>query len=816
MPLLKKPQRDAAAAVNSTTAAPRNPTAFLNRSAGATSSANEDHPAGKSSISLPKRLSFRPSKSSSHIALESSEQSTTSSLDHTSLSSEQEEADPLLALFRVHNTNRVKFNLTPQPQSQHDEMKRSEGSKIFNIRKFVRSSLFSNSSSALNKSSLNLEDDELSKLLDPPTPLFGRVGSFFVKNNYPTNPNSNNKANNNDNPSDYDWQDTAKPKKTKPSKASKELIATYLHRAQRYHKKSHRYRLAMKYYLLALKEMQLAGYADSDPLPVKVLKSLNDVHHAQTTLVNSANIVKMGIQHEDKDQLVKALKMYTIAYRMRRDSLGLHHPSLPVLLNMMGSVQVKRGEYGEAMTIYELGLKQGRSSGGGGGAEEEKNYKNPLTTSVTLRDMGMILEHNGEEEKALRFYHASLKYALRYMKSREEMLTRNERFGGEEDVSAAGSDGSPVRRRSSREAGDSSDPFLANIHNHLEEPFSLDEVRMVKCTSMDKNLTTEVSSNKAKGEQSVIAECESGEMELFIEKRFDKWALSQETKSNSTTKFYYDELFIGEPSKLLPAARTAESQNGEGPDVDIAMTLHQIGQIHRRSHRHAAALSAYNASLRGMKQVFGSEHAHIAAILGNIGNLYMESGDNDEAFAIYQEVLGIETLHLGLSHPEVAVTLHNIATIECSRGNFSEGVSLYKQVAEMQKIRFGNDNLTVAITLGCLADAYERMGNLESAMQTYEEALRIRTSNLAKFHIDVGRLMHKLGRLASSRKDYVTAMNFVKKAIEVYAINVLPSDHLFMREMARDYADIQAGLAFDSAWTPFVDSNIDSVCDCDP
>eukprot|EP00984_Skeletonema_dohrnii_P026136 scaffold15433_cov111-Skeletonema_dohrnii-CCMP3373.AAC.1 len=41
--------------------------------------------------------------------------------------------------------------------------------------------------------------------------------------------------------------------------------------------------------------------------------------------------------------LIKALKMYTIAYRMRRDALGVDHPSLPVLLNMMGSVQVKRG-----------------------------------------------------------------------------------------------------------------------------------------------------------------------------------------------------------------------------------------------------------------------------------------------------------------------------------------------------------------------------------------------------------------------------------------------------------------------------------------
>ena len=652
-------------------------------------------------------------------------------------------------------------------------------------------------------------------MLDPPSPLLGRVSSFFARGGSDNNNKNSTSRQNLVNESGLEKQ--LQDKTVKPSKTSKEIISVYLRKAQRYHKKSCRYRLAMKYYLLALKEMQLAGYDDSDPLPTKVLKCLNDVHHAQSTLANSANIVKMGIQHEDKNQLVKALKMYTIAYRMRRDSLGVDHPSLPVLLNMMGSVQVKRGELHEAMQIYELGLK-GRSDENKGAGRRTGSFmnQNPLTTSVTLRDMGMILERMGDEEKALRFYHASLKYALKYKKGRDAIITVSDEYAdiGEEEECSTFDDisGRSNERRSSQEsATDPPDSFLANIHCHVDEPFSLDEVRMVKCTSIGNSFTTTggTSIKATKGEHTTVTECESGEVELFLEKRFDRWALQETTVKTESNKFYYDELFIQDPPNVHQA-------QGEGSDVDIAMTLHQIGQIHRRSHRYTAALSAYNASLRGMKQIFGSEHAHIAAILGNIGNLYMETGDNDEAFTIYQEVLGIETLHLGLSHPELAVTLHNIATIECSRGNFSEGISLYKQVSDMQKLRFGHDHLTVAITLGCLADAYERMGSLESAMKIYEEALRIRTSTLTKFHIDVGRLLHKLGRLAATRKDYETAMHHTKRAIEVYAINALPPDHLFMKEMARDYADIQAGLAFKGSWNTYhLDDNIDTVCDCD-
>lgn len=93
----------------------------------------------------------------------------------------------------------------------------------------------------------------------------------------------------------------------------------------------------------------------------------------------------MGIQHEDANQLVKALRMYTIAYRMRRDSLGVDHPSLAVLLNMMGGVQMKRCEYDEAMRLYELSLN-GRvdENGGRGRNVVEFRNRNPLTTRYVL------------------------------------------------------------------------------------------------------------------------------------------------------------------------------------------------------------------------------------------------------------------------------------------------------------------------------------------------------------------------------------------------------------------------------------------------
>ena len=367
--------------------------------------------------------------------------------------------DPLLSLFRVHNTNRVKFDLTStassssngeenedndnndnngnkssSPTNRHSNgsilslspTRRMQASTKFKNLFFKRtpsnlkaSCLLSNnhnhkgsssSSSqsgggistfdALNSSVVcdDPEDALIKKMLEP-TPM-RRISSFLdnirssssssvgnrldekageLKANLPQSPNNATGAASSN--STIEGNVTNNHHRTNISKSSKEHIAKLLKKAQRAHKKSFRYRLAMKYYLQALKEMTEAGYSDNDPLTLKVLKSLNNVHHAQSTIQNSANIVSMGIQHEDNNQLIKALRMYTIAYRMRRDSLGVDHPSLAVLLNMMGSVQVKRGEYGEAMKIYELSLK-GRPDENGGLGRNKNEFRNmnPLTT----------------------------------------------------------------------------------------------------------------------------------------------------------------------------------------------------------------------------------------------------------------------------------------------------------------------------------------------------------------------------------------------------------------------------------------------------
>lgn len=214
-------------------------------------------------------------------------------------------------------------------------------------------------------------------------------------------------------------------------------------------------------------------------------------------------------------------------------------------------------------------------------------------------------------------------------------------------------------------------------------------------------------------------------------------------------------------------------------DVDSAMTLHSIGQIHRRLKQYNLALTAYNRALYCVKRTMGDKHPNVAAMLANIGNLYKEKGDMDMAFRIYQKVLRIEMAALGPNHPELAVTLNNISAIECSRGKYKEALGLLNRVYKIQKSRPSTkfkksssnpSNPSMAITLTSIGDAHEKLGNVTNAISSYEDAVRIYIQYFQNAEsIEIGKLLQKIAILHHEKlNDLAKAESFMKRSVEVF------------------------------------------------
>ena len=217
----------------------------------------------------------------------------------------EDQDDPLLSLFRVHNTKRVNFDLTPQPEEPEYEpngqSSKDSGQASGFLRKLVKGASRRRKDPSLTASVLlskkgaadvTVEEDEvfINSMLET-TPL-RRVSSFLSGKHW-----SNILRSNSDNPEGYSnvksqggCLQTSQSFSTidgmtnergangarTMSRESKESLARLLKKAKHAHKRSFRYRAAVKYYLLALKEMAAAGYTESDPLMQKIVKSLND------------------------------------------------------------------------------------------------------------------------------------------------------------------------------------------------------------------------------------------------------------------------------------------------------------------------------------------------------------------------------------------------------------------------------------------------------------------------------------------------------------------------------------------------------------
>eukprot|EP00977_Amphora_coffeiformis_P015938 scaffold4803_cov144-Amphora_coffeaeformis.AAC.4 len=544
--------------------------------------------------------------------------------------------------------------------------------------------------------------------------------------------------------------------------------------------------------------LKRAHYPDDHPFVIKVAEALAHSHHALSSFRNSANIVKMGLKYEDTGDLVRALKMYTIAFRIRRDNLSRSHPSLVVLLNMLGSIQIKRGELEEAMEIYQLALKKeiayenesrGSSATPASSSQPDDIRPGPinlLARAVSYRELGTIHEQKNNAKKAIKMYEKSLECLADF--KMEQMQRAGDAASSPSSLTLSATDSSfnSSNYGASPTAVDLDDDPDASVAPGLEKMSTASggedgmEVLIQELAQHNKE-------EKATPSPKNVMELSKPECfalptvanyESFFPPQLD--AVIQNRKRSRKSK----------QQKLSRQERQAEHAN-----IDAALTLHQIAQLHRSEGDFHKALSTYEVSLRGMKYCMGKNHPNVAAILGNIGNLQKEMNDLDSAFDTYQQVLGIESYRLGLSHPDVAITLHNIATIDAARGKHDHALALYGQVINLQRKLFGPDHASVAVTAACMADVYDRTGDMESAVEWYEEAARIKTVVMGRHSLEVARLLHKLGKLASTRLEYHLADSLVSRAVLIYRLNKLSDDDEWMVDACRDAADAEAAIA---------------------
>ncbi|HEV2708194.1 MAG TPA: FxSxx-COOH system tetratricopeptide repeat protein [Pyrinomonadaceae bacterium] len=130
------------------------------------------------------------------------------------------------------------------------------------------------------------------------------------------------------------------------------------------------------------------------------------------------------------------------------------------------------------------------------------------------------------------------------------------------------------------------------------------------------------------------------------------------------------------------------------------------------------------------KNLYGSDHLHIAKTLYGFARLYNETGRYEEAQNYYKRAKEILEKSVPENHPDYALVLNDFAWYYHQRGNFSEAETLYLRVLEIRKNVFGHEDAGIARTLdnyALLLEETERAAEAE-ALRKQAGAIRAKAA----------------------------------------------------------------------------------------
>lgn len=171
---------------------------------------------------------------------------------------------------------------------------------------------------------------------------------------------------------------------------------------------------------------------------------------------------------------------------------------------------------------------------------------------------------------------------------------------------------------------------------------------------------------------------------------------------------------LGKYSAALPHWRAVGDRRME------SVTIHNLGDIHRRLNEPAKAIEYLSQALQLDRA--NNDRESEAATLNQLGVVYSAIGETQKALDHLNQSL---TLVRELKDRKgEAATLNAIATIHTQTGESRKAIEIYNQVLPIR--RETRDRAGEAVTLNAVGEAYRRLGEKRKALKYFQDALPLR------------------------------------------------------------------------------------------
>jgi len=184
------------------------------------------------------------------------------------------------------------------------------------------------------------------------------------------------------------------------------------------------------------------------------------------------------------------------------------------------------------------------------------------------------------------------------------------------------------------------------------------------------------------------------------------------------------------------------------------------------------------AALELRRQVFGDEHAEVAASLNDLGVLYRDNKRDQDAEPLLRSAVALRRRLVPDSLP-LAISLNDLARalkLRMQQDLFSETESLYTEALEIGRLRAGVDDPRVLMFQNNLAVFMRDKGDYAGAEPIFRECLQRRQAVLGEDDLDVAISRHNLADILERLCQFEEAESLHEKALATRR-RLLPSDH---------------------------------------
>lgn len=201
--------------------------------------------------------------------------------------------------------------------------------------------------------------------------------------------------------------------------------------------------------------------------------------------------------------------------------------------------------------------------------------------------------------------------------------------------------------------------------------------------------------------------------------------------------------------------------------VDRILALDQQGRASHSKGQLPEAEVAFTEALRLLRELFGSQHSHVAGALQNLARIRSERGAWEEAALLGKEALHIQQTLLGAEHPAVADALLNLSGHYYAAKNFAQAQDLLEQAMRLFEQHYGPHSMQVSTCLNNLGRLHESNGDPHLGAQLHEQAVNIRLDILGD-HPETAFSLGNWGAALAADGQWDKALAALTRALECY------------------------------------------------